>query len=138
MDQLDAMRAFVRVAELESFTRCAEQTGIPKATLSAAIRRLEERMGTRLLLRTTRRVQLTTDGQLCYARCRELLADMEEFDGLFRQGGADLGTTAGRHAKPDGPPPGDPGPAGLSGAASRPATDAEQHGQAGGSGARGV
>jgi DNA-binding transcriptional LysR family regulator len=64
-------------------------------------------MGTRLLLRTTRRVQLTTDGQLCYARCRELLADMEEFDGLFRQG-ADLGTTAGRHAKPDGPPPGDP------------------------------
>ncbi|MDX7840843.1 LysR family transcriptional regulator [Aeromonas caviae] len=87
MDQLDAMRAFVRVAELESFTRCAEQTGIPKATLSAAIRRLEERVGTRLLLRTTRRVQLTTDGQLCYARCRELLADMEEFDGLFRQGG---------------------------------------------------
>lgn len=87
MDQLDAMRAFVRVAELESFTRCAEQTGIPKATLSAAIRRLEERMGTRLLLRTTRRVQLTTDGQLCYARCRELLADMEEFDGLFRQVG---------------------------------------------------
>ena len=87
MDQLDAMRAFVRVAELESFTRCAEQTGIPKATLSAAIRRLEERMGTRLLLRTTRRVQLTTDGQLCYARCRDLLADMEEFNGLFRQGG---------------------------------------------------
>ena len=86
MDQLDAMRAFVRVAELESFTRCAEQTGIPKATLSAAIRRLEERMGTRLLLRTTRRVQLTTDGQLCYARCRELLADMEEFDGLARGG----------------------------------------------------
>lgn len=87
MDQLDAMRLFVRVAELESFTRCAEQLGIPKATLSAAIRRLEERMGTRLLLRTTRRVQLTTDGQLCYARCRDLLADMEEFDGLFRQGG---------------------------------------------------
>lgn len=87
MDQLDAMKLFVRVAELESFTRCAEQLGIPKATLSAAIRRLEERMGTRLLLRTTRRVQLTTDGQLCYARCRDLLADMEEFNGLFRQGG---------------------------------------------------
>ena len=87
MDQLDTMKLFVRVAELERFTRCAEQLGIPKATLSAAIRRLEERMGTRLLLRTTRRVQLTTDGQLCYARCRDLLADMEEFNGLFRQGG---------------------------------------------------
>lgn len=87
MDQLDEMRLFLRVAELESFTRSAEQLGIPKATLSAAIRRLEERMGTRLLLRTTRRVQLTTDGQLCYARCRDLLADMEEFSGLFRQEG---------------------------------------------------
>lgn len=87
MDQLDGMRMFVRVAELESFSRCAEQLGIPKATLSAAIRRLEEHMGTRLLQRTTRRVQLTTDGQLCYARCRDLLADMEEFDGLFRQAG---------------------------------------------------
>ncbi len=87
MDQLDAMRLFIRVAELESFTRSAEQLGIPKATLSAAIRRLEEQMGTRLLHRTTRRVQLTTDGQLCYARCQELLADMEEFNGLFRHGG---------------------------------------------------
>ncbi|WP_310596837.1 LysR family transcriptional regulator, partial [Aeromonas aquatica] len=87
MDQLDEMRLFMRVAELESFSRSAEQLGIPKATLSAAIRRLEERMGTRLLQRTTRRVQLTTDGQLCYARCRDLLADMEEFGGLFRQEG---------------------------------------------------
>ncbi|WP_429043204.1 LysR family transcriptional regulator [Aeromonas hydrophila] len=87
MDQLDAMRMFVRVAELESFTRSAEQLGIPKATLSATIRRLEEQMGTRLLQRTTRRVQLTPDGNLCYARCQDLLADMEEFNGLFRQQG---------------------------------------------------
>lgn len=47
MDQLDAMRMFVRVAELESFIRSAEQLGVPKATLSATIRRLEEQMGTR-------------------------------------------------------------------------------------------
>ncbi len=87
MDQLDAMRMFVRVAELESFTRSAEQLGVPKATLSAAIRRLEEQMGTRLLQRTTRRVQLTPDGKLCYARCQDLLADMEEFNALFRQQG---------------------------------------------------
>jgi DNA-binding transcriptional LysR family regulator len=78
MDQLDAMRMFVRVAELESFTRSAEQLGVPKATLSATIRRLEEQMGTRLLQRTTRRVQLTPDGKLCYARCQDLLADMED------------------------------------------------------------
>ncbi|MFM1701999.1 LysR family transcriptional regulator [Aeromonas salmonicida] len=87
MDQLDAMRMFMRVAELESFTRSAEQLSMPKATLSAAIRRLEEQLGTRLLHRTTRRVQLTTDGQLCYARCQALLADIEEFNGLFRPHG---------------------------------------------------
>lgn len=87
MDQLDAMRMFMRVAELESFTRSAEQMCMPKATLSAAIRRLEEQLGARLLHRTTRRVQLTTDGQLCYARCQALLADMEEFNGLFRPHG---------------------------------------------------
>lgn len=56
MDQLDAMRMFVRVAELGSFTRAADQLAVPKATLSLTIRRLEERLGTRLLQRTTRRV----------------------------------------------------------------------------------
>ncbi|MFM4702231.1 LysR family transcriptional regulator [Aeromonas bivalvium] len=85
MDQLDAMRMFVRVAELESFTRAADQLAVPKATLSLTIRRLEERLGTRLLQRTTRRVQLTTDGRLCYERCLDLLADVEEWQGLFQQ-----------------------------------------------------
>ncbi|MFM4963562.1 LysR family transcriptional regulator [Aeromonas bivalvium] len=85
MDQLDAMRMFVRVAELESFTRAADQLAVPKATLSLTIRRLEERLGTRLLQRTTRRVQLTPDGRLCYERCLDLLADVEEWQGLFQQ-----------------------------------------------------
>ena len=79
----ESLRAGCRAGEFYPLRRA---DGHPQGDLSAAIRRLEERMGTRLLLRTTRRVQLTTDGQLCYARCRELLADMEEFDGLFRQG----------------------------------------------------
>ena len=85
MDQLDAMRMFVRVAELGSFTRAADQLAVPKATLSLTIRRLEERLGTRLLQRTTRRVQLTPDGRLCYERCLDLLADVEEWQGLFQQ-----------------------------------------------------
>lgn len=85
----EIVRAGRRTREFHPLRRA---TGHPKATLSAAIRRLEERMGTRLLLRTTRRVQLTTDGQLCYARCRDLLADMEEFNGLFRQGARSRGS----------------------------------------------
>jgi DNA-binding transcriptional LysR family regulator len=84
MDQLDAMGMFVRVAELESFTRAAEQLAVPKATLSLSIRRLEEQLGTRLLQRTTRRVQLTPDGRICYERCLDLLADVDELRSLFR------------------------------------------------------
>jgi DNA-binding transcriptional LysR family regulator len=84
MDQLDAMGMFVRVAELESFTRAAEQLAVPKATLSLTIRRLEEQLGTRLLQRTTRRVQLTADGRLCYERCLDLLADVDELRSLFQ------------------------------------------------------
>ncbi|MCS3455809.1 DNA-binding transcriptional LysR family regulator [Aeromonas sp. BIGb0405] len=75
---------FVRVAELESFTRAAEQLAVPKATLSLTIRRLEEQLGTRLLQRTTRRVQLTADGRLCYERCLDLLADVDELRSLFQ------------------------------------------------------
>ncbi|MCS3458923.1 DNA-binding transcriptional LysR family regulator [Aeromonas sp. BIGb0445] len=75
---------FVRVAELESFTRAAEQLAVPKATLSLTIRRLEEQLGTRLLQRTTRRVQLTADGGLCYERCLDLLADVDELRSLFQ------------------------------------------------------
>ncbi|MBV8619584.1 MAG: LysR family transcriptional regulator [Curvibacter sp.] len=86
----DAMQTFLRVAELSSFTRAAEHLGRPKASVSQAIQALEAELGTRLLHRTTRRVQLTQDGQLFYERCKDLLADMEELRGLFRQSPAQL------------------------------------------------
>jgi hypothetical protein len=59
MNQLDAMQIFVRVAELSSFTAAAESLGLPKATVSLAVQQLENLLGTRLLHRTTRSVQLT-------------------------------------------------------------------------------
>src|SRR5258707_2582905 len=62
MDRLDAMRTFMRVAELESFTRAGASLGLPKASVSIAVRDLESAVGARLLQRTTRRVQLTQDG----------------------------------------------------------------------------
>ena len=63
MNRLDAMQAFVRVAELGGFTRAAESLGLPKASVSTAVQQLEAALGARLLHRTTRKVQMTQDGR---------------------------------------------------------------------------
>ncbi|WP_341676206.1 LysR family transcriptional regulator [Niveibacterium sp. SC-1] len=91
MDQLDAMQIYVRVAELASFTQAADSLGLPKATISAAVQQLENQLGTRLLHRTTRKVQTTQDGQTFYERSKDLLVDMEELRTLFLSGPAELG-----------------------------------------------
>ncbi len=84
MNHIDAMRIFVRVAEVASFTQTADTMGLPKASISYAVQQLESELGTRLLHRTTRRVQTTQDGQVFYERCKDLLADFDELQGLFR------------------------------------------------------
>lgn len=84
MKSIEGMRVFVRVAELASFTLAADSLSLPKASCSLAVQRLENELGTRLLHRTTRRVQLTQDGQLFYERCKDLLVDLDELQGLFR------------------------------------------------------
>ncbi len=73
MDIFAGMEAFVRVVEAGSFTAAAAQLQTAKSSVSDIIRRLEERLGVRLLERTTRRVRPTEAGQLFYARCRRLL-----------------------------------------------------------------
>ena len=83
MNPLDRMQIFARVAELASFTQAAQVLGIPKANASLAVQQLEAQLGTRLLHRTTRRVQLTQDGQVYYERCKDLLDDVEELQTLF-------------------------------------------------------
>lgn len=84
MDTLDQLRTFLHVAERGSFTRAAEGLGLPKASVSLAVQRLEASMGTQLLHRTTRRVQLTADGEHLFQRARDLLDDVEEMQGMFR------------------------------------------------------
>ncbi|MDE2600653.1 MAG: LysR family transcriptional regulator [Rhodocyclaceae bacterium] len=83
MDALNAMRIYARVAELGSFTATADNLGILKATVSNAVQQLENMLGTRLLHRTTRKVQMTQDGLAYYERCKDLLADFEELNSLF-------------------------------------------------------
>lgn len=83
MDKIHAMQLFVRVAELESFSRAAETLGLPRGSVSRQIQALEATLGARLLHRTTRRVQLTQDGMVYYERARDLLANLDELDSLF-------------------------------------------------------
>ncbi|MBO9667437.1 MAG: LysR family transcriptional regulator [Bdellovibrio sp.] len=85
MDRIESMRIFMKVAELESFSRAGEILGLPKATISSGITQLESSLGARLLHRTTRKVQMTQDGETFYERCRDLLADVEEVEGLFQK-----------------------------------------------------
>ncbi|KAF1715749.1 LysR family transcriptional regulator [Pseudoxanthomonas sangjuensis] len=84
MDMLETCRVFVAVAELGGFTRAADRLGQPKASVSLAVRRLEAALGTQLLHRTTRRVQLTHDGAAFLERCRDLLDDADELQAMFR------------------------------------------------------
>lgn len=83
MDKIHAMQLFIRVAELESFSRAADSMGLPKGSVSRQIQALENELGTQLLHRTTRRVSLTQDGMVYYERAKDLLTNMEELDGLF-------------------------------------------------------
>ncbi|MBY3116997.1 LysR family transcriptional regulator [Rhizobium laguerreae] len=83
MDRFDAMRVFCRVVERRSFTLAAEDTGLPRSTVTDAVKGLEARLGVRLLQRTTRHVSPTLDGEAYYQRCLSILADIEEAEGAF-------------------------------------------------------
>ncbi|MBK9130301.1 MAG: LysR family transcriptional regulator [Gammaproteobacteria bacterium] len=84
MDRIDTMHVFLRVAETGSFTQAANQLNLPRATVSSAVQRLESTLGTRLLHRTTRIVQLTRDGSALVERCRGFLAELDDIENLFR------------------------------------------------------
>ena len=81
MDQLSAMRAFLRVVETGNFTRASAALGMPKATVSNLIQNLETHLQTKLLNRTTRRVMVTTDGALYYERANQIVSELDELDG---------------------------------------------------------
>jgi DNA-binding transcriptional LysR family regulator len=85
---LDAVRVFVKVADLASFTRAAEHLGMPKARASARVQALEAELGVRLLQRTTRTVRPTPDGERFLPRARQLVADAEEAAAMFQAASA--------------------------------------------------
>ena len=81
------MLAFVRVAESGSFTSAAAQLGVSVSAIAKAVARLEEDLGTQLLARTTRRLALNDDGRDFYARCQQILNDIEDAEASVKTAG---------------------------------------------------
>ena len=87
-----ALRAFVAVADVLSFSRAAESLGVSSSALTQAVRRLEDRMGARLLNRTTRSVSLTDGGKALYDRVRPAI---DELGTVMDMGHGDTGRLTG-------------------------------------------
>lgn len=94
MEQLEPndLLIFARIAESGSFSRAAERLGLPKSTLSRRISRLEEQMGERVMLRTTRRLALTEFGRQLLEHARQVVAEVEAVNALSQH----------RQARPSG------------------------------------
>lgn len=78
MDRFEAMRVFAAVVDAGSFVAASEALPMSKAAVSRHVAELEARLGVRLLNRTTRRLSLTPEGEVFHARCKEVLASVEE------------------------------------------------------------
>jgi DNA-binding transcriptional LysR family regulator len=80
MNDLNSLQFFVQVARTRSFTHAARHLRVPKSSVSRAVRRLESRLGVRLIERTTRSVALTEAGELYLDRCNHVLDAAEQAD----------------------------------------------------------
>lgn len=83
MDRFETMRVFTRVVERRSFTAAAADLGLPRSTVTDAVKQIEARLGVRLLERTTRLVRPTLDGEAYHRRCLTLIADLEDAESAF-------------------------------------------------------
>ena len=77
-ERLDSLMIFVQAAKHLSFSEAARQLGMSPSAVSRAVQRLEDRLGTRLLNRTTRSLSLTDEGARFYDAGRRILSDLEE------------------------------------------------------------
>ncbi|HEX5343134.1 MAG TPA: LysR substrate-binding domain-containing protein [Duganella sp.] len=90
---LGSIELFCLAAELSSFTAAATAAGVTPAAVSRSVARLEERLGVRLFVRTTRQIRLTDGGRVYFEQCRQALSQLSEAE---RQ-------VSGAQTKPSGP-----------------------------------
>jgi DNA-binding transcriptional LysR family regulator len=86
MDRFDAMTVFVRVVEAGSLSAAARQGSLSLTSVSRQLSALEERLGTQLLRRTTRRLALTDEGQLFYEHAKAILGEIDEVESALSAG----------------------------------------------------
>jgi DNA-binding transcriptional LysR family regulator len=82
MDRLTSLTAFVRVVDTGGFSAAGRKLNMSTTMVSNHVQALEERLGARLLNRTTRKVSLTEVGKAYYDRCTQILADIEQADDI--------------------------------------------------------
>lgn len=87
MDRTAEMTAFVRSVDTGGFSAAARELGLTPSALSKLVTRLEDRLGARLLQRTTRRLQLPPEGEAFYLRSRRILAEIDEAEAEVVQAG---------------------------------------------------
>jgi DNA-binding transcriptional LysR family regulator len=92
MDRMSSIATFVKIAEAGGFAAAARKLGVSPSTVTTQIQDLEDRLGVRLLNRSTRKVSLTEIGRAYFERCMHILADMDEADTAVHA----------MHAKPNG------------------------------------
>ncbi len=85
MSRWEGFEELVKVVEVGSFSGAARSLGVSKGHISQRISQLEERLGARLLHRTTRKLSLTELGNLYYERCRQVVDDLEEIESAVTQ-----------------------------------------------------
>ena len=92
MDRFQEMQIFATVAQEQGFSAAARRLGLSAASVTRAVAALEQRIGTQLLIRTTRTVHLSEAGQRYLEDCRRILAEVQEAED----------SAAGSHAQPRG------------------------------------
>lgn len=83
---LNEIQAFVVVAKLKHFTKAAEQLKLPKSNLSRKVAQLEDRLQTKLIERTTRKLALTVAGQVYFEKCATALSQIAEAEQILEKG----------------------------------------------------
>ena len=83
MDNLNHIAAFVQAAERRSFVAAARALGISASAVGKSVAKLEAQLGTQLLVRTTRRVSLSHEGELMYSHWRRILDDLQDAQALL-------------------------------------------------------
>jgi DNA-binding transcriptional LysR family regulator len=93
VDRITLMQTFVRIVEAGSLTAAAAQLGTTQPTVSRRLQALERSLGLPLLQRSTHGMKLTDDGERCYERTKELLANLDAFEADLRATGDQPGGT---------------------------------------------